>query len=45
MSEEELTISASTDESLALKEALVLAEAKIAAFEKAESEAKEARSS
>jgi len=42
MSEEELTISASEDESLALKEALVLAEAKIAAFEKAESEAKEA---
>ena len=42
MSEEEITISASEDESLALKEALVLAEAKIAAFEKAESEAKEA---
>ena len=42
MSEEELTISASEDESLALKEALVLAEAKIAAFEKAEAEAKEA---
>jgi len=41
MSEEELTISASEDESLALKEALVLAEAKIAAFEKAETEAKE----
>ncbi len=42
MSEEEITISASEDESLALKEALVLAEAKIAAFEKAETEAKEA---
>jgi len=42
MSEEEITISASEDESLALKEALVLAEAKISAFEKAESEAKEA---
>ena len=42
MSEEELTISASEDQSLALKEALVLAEAKIAAFEKAETEAKEA---
>ena len=42
MSEEEITISASEDESLALKEALVLAEAKIAAFEKAEAEAKEA---
>ena len=41
MSEEELTIQAS-EESLALKEALVLAEAKIAAFEKAETEAKEA---
>ena len=41
MSEEEITIQAS-EESLALKEALVLAEAKIAAFEKAETEAKEA---
>jgi len=41
MSEEEITISASEDESLALKEALVLAEAKIAAFEKAEAEAAE----
>jgi hypothetical protein len=39
--EEELTISASEDQSLALKEALVLAEAKIAAFEAAEAEAKE----
>ena len=42
MSEEEMTIAASEDESLALKEALVLAEAKIAAFEKAEAEAAEA---
>ena len=41
MSEEEITIQASEEE-LALKEALVLAEAKIAAFEKAEAEAKEA---
>ena len=41
MSEEEITIQAS-EESLALKEELVLAQAKIAAFEKAETEAKEA---
>ena len=41
MSEEEITISASEEE-LALKEKLVLAEAKIAAFEAAEAEAKEA---
>ena len=39
--EEELTISASEDQSLALKEALVLAEAKIAAFEAAQAEAAE----
>ena len=40
MSEEEI-ISASEDQSLALKEELVLAQAKIAAFEAAETEAKE----
>ena len=42
MSEEHTTVEASEDESLALKEALVLAEAKIAAFEKQAAEAAEA---